>query len=420
MTLAADPIEQLESAFREKGWPPELLQRASELRFPKDILLRWVRESWANAEFVSRRLDWHAQLTRGDLRGREATLQDNEAFQELWANSPEELGEWEVITERGPNAFAQFLLQEHVTVLVLELQGSLIATCAFASRIVNVAGMQLPVHYGQALRVHKDHRRRGYGDQVRSLGWAIGAAKPTIAQFDYMRSQNFAVVNWWQKYSPGFFDDVPKREGDVPGISVTVLQYPAAGFDGDSSGIRMARRDDIPRCVTLINRTHRGHDLFRTYTEEFLLERLGAGYGGSHLDRWIAPDSRRQAYGLNDFYVVEEGGKVVACAGLWDRGRDVRDRWRHTVTGEEKVVETTAVLDIGFARGRDRDMARLIGFLIGETNRLGREFLTVPLDRFPGVAAMLARYEPVPEVRALRWGMTDPQITRPHTDLVYW
>jgi ribosomal protein S18 acetylase RimI-like enzyme len=418
--LLADRIEQLETAFREKGWPTDLLQRAIELRFPKDMLLRWAREGWANAEFISRRLDWHDRLTRGDLRGREATLQDNEAFQELWANSPEELGEWEVTTERGPNAFAQFLLQEHVTVLVLEQQGSLIATCAFASRIVNVAGTQLPVHYGQALRVHKDHRRRGYGDQVRSLGWAIGGAKPTIAQFDYMRSQNFAVVNWWQKYSPGFFDDVPKREGDVPGISVAVLQYPARGFDGDSSGIRTARRDDISRCVALINRTHRGDDLFRTYTEEFLLERLGAGYSGPHLDRWIGPERQQSVYGLNDFYVVEEGGRVVACAGLWDRGRDVRDRWRHIVTGDGKVVETTAVLDIGFVRGHGQALSRLLGFLIGETNRLGRDFLTVPLDRFPRVAAMLGHYEPVPEVRALRWGVADPKITRPHTDLVYW
>src|SRR6185295_6184368 len=182
--------------------------------------------------------------------------------------SPEELGDWEVTTERGPNAFAQFQLQEHVTVLVLEQAGKLIATCSFASRLVNIGGVQLPVHYGQALRVHKDHRRLGYGDQVRSLGWPVGAMRPTVAQFDYMRSQNFAVVGWWQKYSPGFFDNVPKREGEVPGISVTVLQYPSQPFTGDASGIRKARVEDLERCVALINRKHRGHDLFRTCTVE--------------------------------------------------------------------------------------------------------------------------------------------------------
>ncbi len=413
-------LEELEREARKRGWPDGLLQRALDLRFPRRVLLRWARQDWCDAAYVQRRLDWHERLTLGSLRGREATLQDNDAFSELWANSPEEIGEWEVITERAPNAFAQFVLQEHVTILVLEERGVLIATCAFATRVVNAGGLRLPVHYGQALRVHKDYRRRGYGDQVRSLGWAAGAARPSVTQFDYMRSQNFAVVGWWQKYSPGFFDDVPEREGDVPGISVTALQYPRRPFEGDASGIRKARRGDMARCAGLINRTHRGHDLFRTYNAGFLLERLGDSYWGKHLDPWMPADRLPPVYGLDDFYVLEEDGRIVACAGLWDRGRDMRDRWRNTKTGEEKTIETTAALDLGFARGGEEAMARLLSYLIGETERLGRDFLTVPLDPFPAVAELLERYEPVPETRALRWGLREPAITRPHTDLVYW
>jgi ribosomal protein S18 acetylase RimI-like enzyme len=410
----------LEKAARKQGWPDGLVQRALDLRVGRSMIRRWISNPWSDVDYVVRRLDWHERMTLGSLRGREATLQDNDGFSELWANSPEEIGDWEVITERSPNAFAQFVLQEHVTVLVLEERGVLIATCAFAARVVNVAGQRLPVHYGQALRVHKDYRRQGYGDQVRSLGWAAGSARPTITQFDYMRSQNFTVVNWWQKYSPGFFDDVPEREGDVPGISVTALQYPPRPFDGDATGTRPARREDLARCATLINRTHRGHDLFREYSEAFLLERLGDGYWGPHLDPWMPPDRLPPPYSLDEFYVVEEDGRIVACAGLWDRGRDIRDRWRNTKTGEKKTIETTAVLDIGFARGKEEALARLLAYLIGETAQLGRDFLTVPLDPFPKVAALLERYEPVPEVRALRWGLREPAITKPHTDLVYW
>jgi ribosomal protein S18 acetylase RimI-like enzyme len=416
----APTIDELERAAREKGWPDGLLRRAIELRIGRSIIKRWLVSEWSGAAYVQRRLDWHERLTLGSLRGREATLQDNDGFSELWANSPEEIGDWEVITERGPNAFAQFLLQEHVTVLVLEERGVLIATCAFATRVVNVGGLRLPVHYGQALRVHKDYRRQGYGDQVRSLGWAAGASRPSVTQFDYMRSQNFAVVHWWQKYNPTFFDDVPKREGDVPGISVTALQYPRRPFDGDATGIRKGRLDDIASCVALINATHDGHDLFRSYDQGFLLERMGDGYWGEHLDRWMPPDRAPQVYGLHDFSVLEEDGRIVACAGLWDRGRDIRDRWRHTKTGETKVIETTAVLDLGFAPGHEAAMARLLGYLIGETERLGRDFLTVPLDPFPQVAALLEAHEPVPETRALRWGLREPAITKPHTDLVYW
>jgi ribosomal protein S18 acetylase RimI-like enzyme len=412
--------QPLEAAFASRGWSPALVPRAAELRFPADLLRRWAGENWTTGEFIERRLDWHERLTRGDLRGREATTADNEAFSELWANSPEELGDWDVTTERGPNAFAQFLLQEHVTVLVLELRGQLVATCAFASRLVNVGGVQLPVHYGQALRVHKDHRRKGYGDQVRSLGWAIGSARRTVAQFDYTRSQNFAVVGWWQKYSPGFFDNVPKRDGDVPGQSVTVLQYPRQPFTGDAAGIRRAVPADIGRCVALINRTHAGQDLFRTYTVESLSERLRLGYSGRHLDRWLQGQQEPPVYSLDDLYVLEHDGRIVACAGLWDRGRDMRDCWRHRLTGETRVVDTTAVLDMGFALRHASAMARLIRYLIGESNRLGRTFLTVPLDPFPRVASLLSDLAPIPEVRALRWGITDPPVRVPHTDLAYW
>lgn len=75
-------------------------------------------------------------------------------------------------------------------------------------------------------------------------------------------------------------------------------------------------------------------------------------------------------------------------------------------------------------------MARLIGYFIGETDRLGRDFLVTPLEQFPRVAATLDRFEPVLETRAMGWLLwdenggdvvpPDPQIARPFTDLMYW
>jgi hypothetical protein len=90
----SDGLGELERAFATRGWDPALVGRAMELRFPRDVLRRWTEDQWPTAEYVARRLAGHERLTRGDLRGREATRFDNEAFSELWANSPEELGEW--------------------------------------------------------------------------------------------------------------------------------------------------------------------------------------------------------------------------------------------------------------------------------------------------------------------------------------
>jgi hypothetical protein len=246
------------------------------------------------------------------------------------------------------------------------------------------------------------------------LGWGVGAGKPSHPQYDIMRTQNFAVVGWWEKYVPDFWEGVPKQEGEVPGNRVTVLQFPAKPFTGKKRGIRNVRPDDIPRCVRLINRAHKGLDFFRPYSEHFLESRLDDGFWGERPAMWP------KVYDWDDYFVVEEDGAVVACAGLWDRGRDARDRWRHKETGEERVIASTSVLDLGFARGHEESMARLLAFFIGRTAALERDYCVVPLQYLPRVARLLERYQPVPETRALRWGLPEPQVTRAHIDLAYW
>ncbi len=412
--FAPPPIPaDLQKAWRERDFPQDILERAAQLRSlgaPRGFL-RWGGD---NPDNVRKRLDWEERLKFGDLRGREATEADTDQFSELMANSPEDVGEWEITTERVPNPFAQFRLQENVNVLVLELRGMLIACCSFTHRNTYVAGQRFTVRYGQALRVHKDFRRQGYGDLVRMLGWGVGAGRPSYVQYDIMRTQNFAVVGWWEKYVPDFWEDVPKKEGEVPGNRVTVLQVPPRPLSGPKHGIRKVRPDDIPRCVELINRTHKGLDFFRPYSEAFLESRLDDGYWGEPRPNWP------KVYDWDDYFVLEQDGRVVACAGLWDRGRDARDVWRHKETGEEKVITSASVLDLGFARGHDESMGHLLAFLCGETDKLGRNFMGVPLQHLPKVARHLEHLKPIAETRALRWGLKEPQVTRAHIDLAYW
>ena len=121
-------------------------------------------------EQTAAQLKWYERLTLGDLRGREAAYTDNEAFSDLWADSPEEIGEWDITVERGPDAFAQFKLQENVHLPVLALGTQLIACCGFSRRNVLIAGRRTSVVYGQALRVRR--RRDGWDTATRCGGWA--------------------------------------------------------------------------------------------------------------------------------------------------------------------------------------------------------------------------------------------------------
>ena len=413
MSVEVEPTGELLAAAERQGWSKELLQRGLRAGMSNAALLRFL--SWEiPPDRMERRIEWHERLTFGSLRGREATLDDNDGFADLCANAPEDLGDWEVIGERGPNAFAQLRLQENVSLSVISDGPVLVASCGFATRNVLVADRRMSVRYGQALRVRREYRRQGYADQVRNLGWGIGVALPSSAQYDLMRSQNHAVVSWWKKFYPDSYDGVPEREGDIPGISVSAWQLTARPFDGADTGIRHSSPEDLPRCVELVNRTHRGQDLFRPYSEEFLGRRLDGGYWGERAPSWP------HVYGWQDHWVVEERGEVRACAGLWDRGRDMRERWKRKGSDEEMVISDTAVLDLGFAGGCEEAAARLIHFLVGETCALGRDHLLVPVDPLPELATRLESLDPVPETRALRWSVPEPAITRPHTDLAYW
>jgi hypothetical protein len=406
--------ETLRAAGRARGWPEGLLERALAAGIPAATLEGWLQWRRLDTADLEGRIAWHERLTLGPLRGREATLGDNEAFCDLWANAPEEIGEVEITTLRGPDGFASFRLQENVTLNVIADGNVLVACCGWARRNVLVAGRRVSVRYGQALRVHRDYRRQGLADAVRSLAPAANTFGPSLTQYDYMRAGNFAVVGWWEKHIPGFFDGVPRREGEVPGVPVTVHQLPARPAAGGGGGIRAARREDLARCAELVNRTHEGQDLFRPQTAESLEARLDEGYWGERA-AWRPP-----VYAWADYFVAESRGRVVACGGLWDRGRHQRDCYRHLPSGEERTLAHTALLDWGLEAGAEGALAELLDQLAGRTHALGRDALLVPLDEAPALAARLADREAVPETRYLRWGVKDPSLTRPHTDLAYW
>ncbi|HWO94108.1 MAG TPA: hypothetical protein VNL92_05030, partial [Dehalococcoidia bacterium] len=182
------------------------------------------------------------------------------------------------------------------------------------------------------------------------------------------------------------------------------------------------RPSEVAKCVALINRTHKGQDLFRPYTADFLRGRLDDPSWGPRPEFWVP------VYGWPDYWVLEEHGRVVACAGLWDRGRHIRELWHKPSTGERRALASTALMDWGFAEGHEEAMARLIAFFLGETARLGRDHLLAPIEHHPRLFELLAQYDPAPDTRGMNWrvfdgkggSLRDPRPSRIYTDLAYW
>ena len=355
-------------------------------------------ERW-NIEKLHRALDRRARLVAGAMGVREATGQDSEALADLYAHSPEEVGEWEVTVERGPYPFAQFQLQEQAKIQVMEDQGVFLAAMAHANRQSMVGGRPVTVHISSAWRVREECRGEGYGPLVQR------AVRPPVT--------GSGVGSYYYRRQVG---GQRKRR-----MSAAVHCFAGRSFAGDVGGIRVAGPADIRSCIELINRTHEGLDLFRPYSVEYLQGKLG------DFCREPKQESRPAVYGWPDYYVLEEGGRISACAGLWDKGRQVREVWRHKLSGEQRVVESAALLDFGYADGREDAMARLIGYLIGVTHGLGRDQLMAPLEFLPSLLRQLASYELVTEKRALYWqpdkvlkelGLR--MLARTYTDLAYW
>ena len=406
------PGEIIDRAWREKRWPTSLLERARALPIPDTQIERLL--SWnVPLERFELEVAWAEKLVNGDMQFRQVTFADADAFRELWANAPEEIGDWDVTAERGANAFAQFELQERPVLNALFDKTAMVACVSFSLRNAIVAGRRLSVRFGQAMRVHKDHRRHGYGNWVRSLPWAIGLNMATEVQYDYIRSRNMLMERWNSTHMPNV-DSVPKREDDVPGIPVSVLQYGARATTPHQD-IRSARAEDLRACVSLINRTHRGRDLFRPYTPEFLEDCLDPGFQPS------GPQAPTPVYSFDDYYVVERSGRIVACAGAWDRGRDIREYWRNRGTNEERAIAVMSMLDVGYDEGESRALASLVEHFISLAHHRGRDYLVAPLERFPDVASLLVGYEPIVDTRYMQWRADDPAITSPiHLDLRYW
>lgn len=402
---------------RKKGWPDGLLDRALRVRIPLGELDWQLGDEGPDAGEVTREVEYRERLTLGTLQRRAARWSDNDACVDLFANAPEDIDGWEVTVERGPDAFAQFKLQEHVDARLLIDRGVAVAFAVVAGVNCMVDRRRMAVAFSQAFRVRRQMRGGGLSHLIRGTDFPAGNPFYNSNVF-YVRSRNLAAVDWMRASNPELLAQAPDRPGDVPGVEARVEQYPRAPYAGVAAAcIRPAREDELADCARLVNRTHIGTDLYRPYTADHLAGRL---------DGWSwapKPDWFEQVYSRSDFRVLEREGRVVACGGLWDRGRHIRETWRLPGSEESKTITCTALMDFGYEDGHAADMGELIRYFIGETDRLDRDYLLAPLQFVPEVGALLADRQPVPEVRGVVWRAifeSGIELSRPYVDLAYW
>jgi hypothetical protein len=391
LTLA-DKAERLRAAWRARGWPDDLLKRAQQMHVRASRLQRWAGDDrWTPAK-VRDALERQARAPGGGLKVRAATPADNDALVDLYASSPSDQGDREVTVERGPFAFAQYCLQDESELQVVEDRGELLAVLAHARTRMRAGGIDTPVYIPIGWRVRKDVRGQGLGPLLQKGS-----------------SQRFAGKHTAMLYY--------RRRGGRKTPLAEVYWYPASLDAARSSRVRRAARSDIDACVALINGMMARHfDVHPIYDAAYLAGKLDAD----------ERTGRPPVYGWSDYYVIDDAGAVVACAGLWDRGRHLRERWRSKATGEAWTIANSALIDFGYAEGREDVMAALIEHLVGVSAELGRDYLMAPFQFLPALAARLEHLRPEQEMRAWYWNNNAAlrsagfNATRPYMDLAYW
>lgn len=137
--------ETLGERWAARGLGAGLLARARGLEIDDEYLGRLLEWN-ATAERIEEEVEWADRLRHGTMRFRQLTPADAHAFRELWANAPEAIGEWDVTVERGPDAFAQFELQERPVLNGLFDGATMVACVSFSVRRTVVDGRSIIIH----------------------------------------------------------------------------------------------------------------------------------------------------------------------------------------------------------------------------------------------------------------------------------
>ena len=294
------------------GAPPGLLERMWALRYPRPR----IEFAFRGAPFPTMAM-WEAELDQRErlsdgLVVREATWDDDARLSDLFADSAERLGAWDVTVERSPNPYAQARLQENAHTKLVVDRGVALAVSTQAGRNSLVGGERLSVAWMGGWRVRNGFRRHGFSTMLMNTP-GPAASRFGALTYWYVRLEN-GTANSWIASAVRPIDEsgraFEKRTATVYHLD------PAAGRRDPR--VRLIRPDDVDRCVELINTTHAGLDLFRPYSPSWFEERLYDLLWGPR------PPFVANVYGWDDMAVLVDGGRIVACAGLWDKGRDVR------------------------------------------------------------------------------------------------
>jgi N-acetylglutamate synthase-like GNAT family acetyltransferase len=222
---------------------------------------------------------------------REATQNDNEELQQLQARCPQ--GTTLIVsTVNTPDFFARVKAYSDYKVYVATEDNRIVGSTACVLRSAMIKGKEEKIGNLFQAFVDPDYRGRRIAGQMHQ------------ASEEYLRQQGVALG-----YSLIMEGNIPSmhftsREGFqrhctivMPGLAVFKEMPVGSGYK-----IRTAVIDDLPNVADLLNETWQDYELYELKSAE-------------QLQQFI---SRTPGYDLDNLFLLEEGGNIIACLGFWD------------------------------------------------------------------------------------------------------
>lgn len=294
------------------------------------------------------------------MRIRDAAMHDAAMLQTVMEHCPQGSGLVFTVVN-SPDFFARSRAYEHARVFVAEDDGHLAGSAACAVRTLMVNGLPARVGYEFQYFTCPNHRRRGTArflrDQIEAHLRSSGVAITT------------AILARSNTASRGLFE----RAGFEP-IADLICRFIFAEPYLDMltpHGVRTARESDLFDVAELLNYSWRHHNLAPLMT-------------ASELARFL---TRTPGIDLDRLLVLDRGGRVRACAGLWDWSASTKFRI-HSVEDSTAMglptrlpLEPGSVLNqwglsqVGFET--DSDLYMLLRVAANQSLALGIERLAI-------------------------------------------
>lgn len=192
--------------------------------------------------------------------------------------------------DKSPDIIARYKLYDNWKVLVAEESGKLMGWTGWTVKHYPVQGWKY--QYLVELMIHPESRRKGIGTELAKEAEKNAQENGCDHIYCYIIEQNEASRSLFNKLG---YSKV--REIKIYAISA----YKKAKIE-ERFKIERLNKNDIISVVRLINDYYTGCAHFVPYTPESF---------ESYVNRF-------PSYGLKNFWVVKDGDKIAACAGLWD------------------------------------------------------------------------------------------------------